>query len=175
MRHRNQGRKLGVTQSHRKRLLQGLVNALFQHERIITTVTRAKEARRMAEKLITLAKHTHPALLARYRQALSTLQDKVIVKKLFREIAPRFADRPGGYTRVVRLGGCRWTDESKYAMTRLGDAGPRCIFELVVRAEPKKEEPAKKGAKAAKPAKAPKAPKAEKAAKPAKEKKAGAK
>ncbi len=178
MRHRKQGRKLGVTQSHRKRLLQGLVNALFLHERIITTVTRAKEARRMAEKLITLAKHTHPALLARYRQALSTLQDKVIVKKLFREIAPRFADRPGGYTRVVKLGGCRWTDESKYAMTRLGDAGPRCIFELVVRAEPTKAEPGKKGAKAAKPAKAaktPKAPKAEKAAKPAKEKKAGAK
>lgn len=145
MRHRNKGRKLGVTQSHRQRMLQQLVNSLFQHERIITTVTRAKEARRMAEKMITLAKKASPALLARYRLALSRLQDKEVVKKLFREIAPRFKDRKGGYTRVLKLGGCRWTDESKYAATRLGDAGPRCVFELVVKAEPKPEE--KKGGK----------------------------
>lgn len=147
MRHRNKGRKLGVTQSHRQRLLQQLVNALFQHERIITTVARAKEARRMAEKMITLAKKSSPALLARYRQALSRLQSKEIVKKLFRDIAPRFTDRKGGYTRVVKLGGCRWTEESKYAATRLGDAGPRCIFELVVRAETKPEEKGKGKAK----------------------------
>lgn len=145
MRHRNKGRKLGVVQSHRQRLLQQLVNSLFQHERIITTVARAKEARRMAEKMITLAKKPSPALLARYRQALSRLQNKEIVKKLFREIAPRFANRKGGYTRVLKLGGCRWTDSAKYAATRLGDAGPRCVFELVVRAEPTPEE--KKDAK----------------------------
>ena len=162
MRHRNKGRKLGVTQSHRQRLLQQLVNALFLHERIITTVTRAKEARRMAEKMITIAKKASPALLARYRLALSRLQDKAIVKKLFREIAPRFTDRKGGYTRILKLGGCRWTDESKYAATRLGDAGPRCVFELVVKAEPKPEE--KKGEKKEKAPKAEKAPKKDKKA-----------
>lgn len=138
MRHRVDHRKLSRTRAHRKSMLQNLVRDLFIHERITTTVTRAKEARRMAERMITLGKRGD--LHAR-RRAASVLQDKAIVRKLFGEIAPRFKDRPGGYTRILRLGGCRWDGDGRgrFAANRLGDNGPRAFLELVERIEDPKE------------------------------------
>lgn len=142
MRHRNAGRKLGRTTKHRQATVRGIVTGLFQHERIITTVERAKECRRLAEHLITLAKTPS---VHHIRQAVSALLDKEVVRKLFKEIGPRFKDRPGGYTRILRLGGCRWTDRTsnakagKYAANRLGDNGSRAIFELVDRKEKPEE------------------------------------
>lgn len=94
-------RKLGRNSAHRKSMLRNLVTDLFREERISTTDTRAKEARREAEKLITLAKRGD--LHAR-RQALSYIFDESVVTKLFEEIAPRYADRNGGYTRILKLG-----------------------------------------------------------------------
>jgi large subunit ribosomal protein L17 len=97
MRHRIAGRKLGRNPWHRKATMRNLVAALFEHERITTTVEKAKHYRKDAEKLITLAKEKN---LHNVRRAQSILQNKTIVKKLFDEIGPRFKDRPGGYTRV---------------------------------------------------------------------------
>jgi len=93
-----------------------MVTSLFEHERIVTTVPKAKEARRVADKMITLAKRGD--LHAR-RQALSYIQSKDVVAKLFEEIQQQYADRQGGYTRIIRTG------------TRLGDAAPMAILELV--------------------------------------------
>ena len=102
MRHRNKGRKLSRTASHREALLRNLAISLFRHGRIETTTAKAKELRPFAEKLITLAKRGD--LHAR-RQALSQLgQDSSIVHKLFEEVAPRYAGRSGGYTRILKLG-----------------------------------------------------------------------
>ena len=117
MRHRIAGRKLGRNPYHRKATMRNLVAALFEHERITTTVEKAKHFRKDAEKLITLAKEKK---LHNVRRAQSILQNKTIVKKLFDEIGPRFKDRPGGYTRVLRL-----------PKRRLGDNASQCIFELV--------------------------------------------
>jgi large subunit ribosomal protein L17 len=116
MRHLKQGRKLGRTTAHRKALLRNLATALLQHERIITTEPKAKELRRVADKLVTLGKRG--SLHAR-RQALQTVQSNSVVQKLFNEIAPRFAERQGGYTRVLRLG------------YRSGDAAAMAVIELV--------------------------------------------
>lgn len=116
MRHRKAGRKLGRTASHRKAMLRNMVTSLFEHERIVTTVPKAKEARRVADKMITLAKQGD--LHAR-RQAYSYIQSKNVVAKLFDEIQSQYADRQGGYTRIIRTG------------TRLGDAAPMAILELV--------------------------------------------
>ncbi|MBI1849718.1 MAG: 50S ribosomal protein L17 [Planctomycetes bacterium] len=122
MRHRRAGRKLGRTTSHRDALRRNIVVSLLRHERITTTLAKAKEFRGAAERLITLARDTQPGTrLHDYRRAISFLQDKIIAKKLFTDIAPRFAGRPGGYTRVVRL-----------AKNRLGDNGPQAIWELTV-------------------------------------------
>ena len=103
MRHRVAHRKLGRVTSHRLALLRNLATALFERERIRTTLMKAKELRPYAEKLITLAKRGD--LHAR-RQAMSTLQhpDKGVIYKLFEEIAPRYSARPGGYTRILKLG-----------------------------------------------------------------------
>jgi large subunit ribosomal protein L17 len=117
MRHLKAGRKLGRNATHRLALMRNLARALFTHERIITTVEKAKEARRFVEKLITLAKKG--SLHAR-RLALARLPDRDIVDKLFTEIAPRFRDRPGGYTRVI-----------KRHERRLGDAGRTAFLELL--------------------------------------------
>ncbi|MHC4471152.1 MAG: 50S ribosomal protein L17 [Planctomycetota bacterium] len=141
MRHLKRGRKLGRTSAHRKALRQNLANALFTHGRIITTLAKAKESRPYVEKLITLAKKgmtarergEHPRYLHCYRRAISALQDKVIAKKLFEEIAPGYLDRPGGYTRIIRD-----------AKNRLGDNAPRAVFELVELDVVEKEEPKKK-------------------------------
>ena len=116
MRHNAGLRKLGRTSSHRLALLRSLSTSLFRHERIRTTVPKAKELRRFAEKLITLARRDE--LHAR-RQVVAQVADKDVVKKLFSTIGPRFATRPGGYTRIMKLG------------TRLGDGAEMAIVELV--------------------------------------------
>jgi len=116
MRHRKSGRKLGRTTAHRKAMLRNMVTSLFEHERIVTTVPKAKEARRVADKMITLAKRGD--LHAR-RQVLSYIQSKDVVAKLFDEIQTQFTDRQGGYTRIIKTG------------TRHGDAAEMAILELV--------------------------------------------
>ncbi len=116
MKHRVAGRKLGRNPSHRKAMLRNIVTSLLEHERIVTTVPKAKEVRRIAEKMITLGKRGD--LHAR-RQALSYIRTKEIVAKLFDELSEQYADRQGGYTRIVRTG------------TRYGDAAPMAIVELV--------------------------------------------
>ena len=116
MRHLKQGRKLGRTTAHRKALLRNLATALLEHERIVTTEPKAKELRRVADKLVTLGKRGD--LHAR-RQALQVVRSNAVVRKLFNDIAPRFAERHGGYTRVLRLG------------YRPGDAAAMAVIELV--------------------------------------------
>jgi len=116
MRHRKSGRKLGRTSEHRKAMLRNMVTSLFEHERIVTTVPKAKEARRVADKMITLAKRGD--LHAR-RQASSYIQSRDVVAKLFDAIRTQYAERPGGYTRIIQTG------------TRICDAAPMAILELV--------------------------------------------
>jgi len=116
MRHNNSGKKLSRNPSHRKALLRNLSKALFEYGRIRTTETKAKELRGVVESLITLAKKND---LASRRLAYVDLGSHQLVKKLFDEIAPRFAGIPGGYTRVVKL-----------AMPRPGDSAPMAIIEL---------------------------------------------
>jgi large subunit ribosomal protein L17 len=116
MRHRRAGRKLGRTSSHRKALLRNLVTEFLDKERVITTVPKAKELRPFAEKIITLGKRE--TLHAR-RQALGIVRRRSVVQKVFETIAPRFADRNGGYTRIIRLG------------NRKGDAAEIAIIELL--------------------------------------------
>lgn len=118
MRHRIAHRKLGRTTPHRISLLRNLTTALFQRERIRTTLVKAKEVRPFAERLITLARREDDRLHAR-RLVARDIQDRVIVKKLFDTIGARFAARPGGYTRILRLG------------PRLGDGAEMAILELV--------------------------------------------
>ena len=101
MRHRNQGRKLNVTASHRTAMFANMAAALIKHEQITTTLPKAKELRPVVEKLVTLSRRNN--LHAR-RQALSTIRDEAQVKKLFEVIGPRYAKRPGGYTRVLKAG-----------------------------------------------------------------------
>ena len=101
MRHRVHGRKLGRTSSHRKALFRNQLTALFTHERIITTVPKAKELRPIAERMVTMAR---TGSLAARRRVAAMISDRGVAKRLFDEIAPRFADRPGGYTRIMRLG-----------------------------------------------------------------------
>ncbi len=116
MRHRKAHRKLGRTTSHRTAMLRNMVTSLFEHERIVTTVPKAKETRKVAEKMITLAKRGD--LHAR-RQALSYIRSKDIVAKLFDEIQLQYTDRQGGYTRIIQTG------------IRNGDAAAMAILELV--------------------------------------------
>ncbi len=118
MRHRLSGRKLNRTSSHRKAMLANMASALLKHEQITTTLPKAKALRPFVEKLITLGKRG--GLHAR-RQALAVLRERGITEKLFATLAPRYAERNGGYTRVVRAG------------FRYGDAAPMAIIELVDR------------------------------------------
>ncbi len=117
MRHRKRGRHLNRNASHRKALLRNLSISLFDKERIVTTVQKAKEVRPFAEKIITLSK---TRTLANIRRTERLLQDKQIIMKLFNELGPRFQDRPGGYTRIIRR-----------AKRRLGDGSQTAILELV--------------------------------------------
>ncbi|MGH2587961.1 MAG: 50S ribosomal protein L17 [Dehalococcoidia bacterium] len=116
MRHGVSGRKFDMPTAQRMALFRGMVRDLFINERITTTVARAKEVRPLAEKMITLGKHGD--LNAR-RKALRFVTDKDVIARLFTDIAPRYATRPGGYTRIVRLG------------KRLGDGADMAILELV--------------------------------------------
>ena len=109
-------RKLGRDSSARKALLRSIVTSLLQHERIETTEAKAKELRKVADKMLTLAKRGD--LHAR-RQVLAYMMDEDVVKKLFDEIAPKYKDRQGGYTRIIKTG------------VRQGDAAPMVIIELV--------------------------------------------
>ncbi len=102
MRHRHKGRKLNRTSSHRKALLRNMVTALLDLEQIETTDAKAKELRSITERMITLGKRGEDDLSAR-RQALRVIRSKKIVAKLFDELGPRYADRPGGYTRIVKV------------------------------------------------------------------------
>jgi large subunit ribosomal protein L17 len=116
MRHRVRHRKLGRTASHRAALLSSLATSLLKHKRIKTTLAKAKETRSYIESLITKARKN--SLHAR-RQIMSVIHDKETVKELFNEIIPKIGDRPGGYTRVVKLG------------NRIGDAASMAVIELV--------------------------------------------
>ncbi len=119
MRHRRAGRKLSRTPAHRRALFRNLVTALLEHERIRTTEPKAKEVRRLTDRMITLGKRGN--LHAR-RRALAFVRKRSVVRKLFDDVAPRFAGRAGGYTRVVACG------------PRRGDTAPLSIVELVERA-----------------------------------------
>ena len=116
MRHHRAGRKLGRDASHRKALYANLTGSLIEHGRIRTTVAKAKEVRPIAEKMITLARRGD---VHSRRQALAYLRSQDVVHKLFSEVAPRFADRPGGYSRIVKIG------------PRPGDAAEMAYLELV--------------------------------------------
>ncbi len=118
MRHRKQGRKLNRTASHRKAMFANMAAALIEHEQIVTTLPKAKEMRRVADKLITLGKRGD--LHAR-RQAISKIRDVLQVKKLFDVLGPRYQERSGGYTRVMKAG------------FRYGDNAPMAVIELVDR------------------------------------------
>lgn len=118
MRHRKSGRKLNRNAAHRKAMFSNMAASLFEHELIRTTLPKAKELRRVAEPLITLAKQDD---VARRRLAFSRLRNKAAVGKLFAELGPRYVDRPGGYTRILKCG------------FRPGDNAPMAYIELVDR------------------------------------------
>ena len=117
MRHKLSGRKLNMTGTHRRALFQNMICSLFRHGRIQTTVARAKELRRYAEPLITMAGRQDT--VANRRLAFARLRDDEAVRLLFQELGPRYKDRPGGYLRVLRNG------------FRAGDNAPRAVVELV--------------------------------------------
>src|SRR3972149_6026072 len=118
MRHRESGRKLNRNSSHRKAMYRNMTVSLMQHEIIKTTLPKAKELRRVAEPLITMAKNDS---VAKRRLAYSRLRDRGIVTKLFNELGPRYKERPGGYLRILKCG------------YRAGDKAPMAIVELVGR------------------------------------------
>ncbi|AVQ83150.1 MULTISPECIES: 50S ribosomal protein L17 [Variovorax] len=124
MRHGHGLRKLNRTSSHRLAMLQNMMNSLIEHEVIKTTVPKAKELRRVIEPMITLAKKP---TLANKRLAFDRLRDRDSVVKLFGELGPRFAARPGGYTRILKMG------------FRVGDNAPMALVELVDRPEIKED------------------------------------
>jgi large subunit ribosomal protein L17 len=118
MRHRKSGRHLNRTSSHRQAMFRNMINSLFDHEIIKTTLPKAKELRRFAEPLITLAKLDD---VAHRRLAFNSLRDKKVVGKLFSVLGPRFKERPGGYLRILKCG------------FRAGDSAPMAYVELVER------------------------------------------
>ncbi len=132
MRHRRSGRKLGRDSSHRMAMLRNMVTDFLDKEKIVTTVPKAKELRPFAEKMISLGKQE--SLHAR-RRALAVIRKKSVVHKLFDTLAPRYADRHGGYTRIIRLG------------YRKGDSAEMALIELVSGETEKASEEDKKGGK----------------------------
>jgi large subunit ribosomal protein L17 len=125
MRHRHGLRKLNRTSSHRLAMLRNMCNSLITHEAIKTTLPKAKELRMAVEPLITLAKEDS---VANKRLAFNRTRDRAVVTKLFGELGPRYKTRPGGYTRILKMG------------FRVGDNAPMAFVELVDRPEPKAEE-----------------------------------
>jgi large subunit ribosomal protein L17 len=134
MRHGVSGRKLNRTTSHRLAMFRNMVTSLLNHERIYTTVPKAKEMRRWAEWMITLGKHGD---LHSRRQALSVIREKNVVHKVFEELAQRYQNRAGGYTRIVKVG------------FRRGDASPMCMLELITEGGEKAKKKVKKSRKKA--------------------------
>ncbi|MBI2963473.1 MAG: 50S ribosomal protein L17 [Deltaproteobacteria bacterium] len=134
MRHQVSGRKLNRSGAHRQALLRNLATALIRHERIRTTDAKAKELRGVADRLVTLGKQ---ATLHARRRAFDRLRDREAVTKLFEEIAPRFKDRPGGYTRITKIG------------IRHGDAAPISMIEWTSEAASAKKKPRRRKAAAA--------------------------
>jgi len=132
MRHRKAGRRLGRTSSHRRAMMRNLVTSLLEHEKVITTDAKAKELRGVADKMITLGKR---GTLHARRQALSFIRSSRVTKKVFEELSSRYTERPGGYTRVVKLG------------NREGDAALLSIIELMPATEKKKSAQKKKTTK----------------------------
>ena len=124
MRHRHGLRKLNRTSEHRLAMFRNMCNSLIEHEAIKTTVPKAKELRRLVEPLITLGKEP---TLANRRLAFNRTRDRAIVSKLFDELGPRYQARPGGYTRILKMG------------FRVGDNAPMALVELVDRAEASEE------------------------------------
>ena len=120
MRHRKSGRRLGRNSSHRKALFRNMATSMLKHETIRTTLPKAKELRRVAEPLITMAKND---TVHKRRVAFSRLRDRDTVTKLFNELGPRYKDRPGGYLRILKMG------------YRSGDQAPMAYVELVDRPE----------------------------------------
>jgi len=118
MRHQKSGRKLNRTSSHREAMFRNMANSLLRHEQLVTTLPKAKELRRVAEPLITLAKS---ATLANRRLAYARLRDRDMVGKLFDDLGVRFKDRPGGYLRILKTG------------LRRGDAAPMALVQLTER------------------------------------------
>ncbi len=125
MRHRHSGRQLNRNSSHRKAMFRNMSNSLFDHELIRTTLPKAKELRRVAEPLITLAKQD---TVANRRLAFDRMRDRDMVTKLFNELGPRYSDRPGGYVRILKAG------------FRAGDKAPMALVELVDRPIPEYED-----------------------------------
>ena len=137
MRHLKANKKLGMDSSHRKAVLRNMVTSLIEHERIQTTDTRAKELRRIAEKMVTFGKRGD--LHAR-RQAMEVIRLKSVAKKLFEDVAPRYKDINGGYTRIIKIG------------RRHGDNAPLSIIEFTVKKQEEKKaekKPSKKKDKSA--------------------------
>lgn len=134
MRHRQKGRKLGRTKSHRELMLRNLVASLFSNESVRTTEAKAKEARKLAERMVSFAKRGD--LHAR-RQVLRYVKDQDVVKKLFDSIAPRFESRDGGYTRIIKLA------------RRQGDGAPLAILELTEKSKEAEEKEEKRVTRAA--------------------------
>ena len=117
MRHRVLGKKLNRSSSHRQSMERNFICSVIKHERVVTTLAKAKAMRRNLEKMITLGKQKD---LVRYRRAIAYLRDREAAQKLFDVLGPRYADRPGGYSRVVRM-----------SEHRIGDGAPQAIIELV--------------------------------------------
>ncbi len=138
MRHRVKGYKLGRTAAHRTAMTRNMMVSLIDHERITTTVPKAKHLRPIIEKIVTLAKEDTQA---NRRRAFSKLRDKEAVQKLFDVLGPRFKERPGGYCRILKI-----------SKPRLGDAGERAIIEFVERTldetSPEEQAAAAEGAEA---------------------------
>ena len=137
MRHLSKGKKLGRTTAHRRALLRNLVTSFLDKERVTTTIAKAKEARPLAEKMITLAKKN---TLHTRRQALAFVTKESIVRKLFDTLGPRFSERPGGYSRIVKTG------------PRAGDGAEMAVLELIgteFKQKVKKKKDIKEKAKAA--------------------------
>ncbi len=116
MRHAKKGRKLGTDASHHRAILRGLAREIFEHSKIKTTEARAKEVRTLVDNIVTLAKKGD---VHSRREVLTIIEDRALVHKIFAEIAPRFGERNGGYTRILKIG------------PRLGDAAPMVLIELV--------------------------------------------
>jgi len=116
MRHQKSGRKFGRTTAHRRAMFSNMATSLILHERIQTTDAKAKDLRRIVERLITLAKKGD---LAARRRAYRTVRDQAVLKKLFDEVGPRYTERPGGYTRILKTG------------NRVGDNAAMALIELV--------------------------------------------